>query len=208
MRSDIEVPWWSSELFVCVVTWVLFGWWNSDASIVGVVFGSLLFFTVCRNLFLFKTLGKVVLCFFLFGLFATFCYPAFRELTDGVGFTILVPMLLISTVNSQVDREKLDWHIRLRKPNCLESLLGYEVGEETCSEYPLEYIEKGLFPFYNLGHIAIPLKQSKTGQRCLSLSDLDSWPGSRSLEIDDEWRDIIISRIKDYCAANGIHVEE
>lgn len=130
----------------------------------------------------------------------------FRDLISGYDGIVILAFFLLPRLH--IDRNKLNWHIRLGQPNWLSRLLGYEVGERTCEDFPLEYIEGGLFPFEDLGSIAIPLKQSKTGEKSLSLSDLDSWPGSRSLEIDDERRYIIISRIKDYCAANGIQVKE
>lgn len=65
MRSDIEVPWWSSERFAFVATAVLFAWWNPNPNPttnpdfnIGLIFFSLLFFITFRGLFFFYNFRK------------------------------------------------------------------------------------------------------------------------------------------------------
>ena len=158
-----------------MATAVLFAWWspnpnpttNPDFNI-GLIFFSLLFFITFRGLFFFTTFGKVLISVLLFCIVGRGHFPVFRDLISGYDGIVILAFFLLPRLH--IDRNKLNWHIRLGQPNWLSRLLGYEVGERTCEDFPLEYIEGGLFPFEDLDSIAIPLKQSKTGEKSLSLS--------------------------------------
>lgn len=111
-------------------------------------------------------------------------------------FVLLAPV--------DVDREKLAWRISLRRPSWLSKLLGYEIGETPTSDFPLKYQELGLFPLSYCGSIYIPLMQSETGQRSLVLSNFSYWPSH--ISDSEARRDVIISRLQEYCDAQGIQV--